>query len=127
MRLTEYITANFGQKAMALILAGILWFSVTMGQDGEAEYSAPTVFVNLPAGLAVKGAPENISFTITGPRYLLMGLGNDRLTARLDLKGAGEGPILLTGLDRSIQLRREIRITRIRPSTIELTLVKTGR
>jgi YbbR domain-containing protein len=125
MRLTDYITANFGQKALALMLAIILWFSVTMGQEGEVEYTVPVVPVNVSSGLKIEGAPENIELKIAGPRYLLMGLGKDRLTVRLDLKGAGEGPILLTGLDRSIQLRRELRVTRIRPSTIELNMVTT--
>jgi hypothetical protein len=127
MRLTDYITVNFGQKALALILAIILWFSVTMGQEGEAEYIVPVVPVNVPSGLKIDRVPKKIEFEITGPRYLLMRLGKDRLTVRLDLKGSGEGPILLTGLDRSIKLRRGLRVTRIHPSTIELNMVKTDK
>ena len=127
MRLTDYITFNFGQKALALILAIMLWFSVTMGQEGEAEYSLPVVPVNVPSGLKVEKMPENIEVKIAGPRYLLMGFGRERLTARLDLKGTGEGLILLTGLDRSIQLRRELRVIRIHPSSIELNMMKTDK
>ena len=127
MRLTDYIAANFRQKALALILAIMLWFSVTMSQEGEAEYTLPVVPVNVPSGLQVEKMPDDIEVKIAGPRYLLMGFGKERLTARLDLKRAGEGPILLTGLDRSIHLRRELRVVRIHPSSIELNMVKTDK
>jgi hypothetical protein len=125
MRLPGIFVENFELKALALVLAIILWFSVTMGQDGEAGFTVPVEIRNIPPGLTVSTVqPSVVELEVSGPKFLLMMIRKDRLAVMLDLKGAGEGPVTFANVDRNIQLRKELRIVRIYPSKIELGLVK---
>lgn len=125
MKLPGLFTENFELKALALVLATVLWFSVTMGQDGERGFTVPVETRNIPPGLAVSTVqPSVVELEISGPRFLLMTLRTDRLAIVLDLKGVGEGPVAFTNVERDIQLRKELRIVRVYPSKIDLTMVK---
>jgi len=128
MRLIDAVTENIGLKALALLLAVVLWFSVAMSQDGTAELTVPVLLKDMSPQLTVADTPPSaIKLEIAGPRIVLMKLGRERLTATLDLKGVGEGAVAFTNLDRTVRLESGLRVIRVQPSMLELTLVKSGK
>ncbi len=126
MNLKETFTRDPGLKALSLLLAVALWFFVTMRLDGEMHIKVPVELTNLPAQLTVADVPTPvIELDVAGPKIVLLGLSNKRLTALLDLQGAGEGPVSFTSLDRTVHLPSGLRILRVQPAQIEVKLVKT--
>ena len=125
MNVKEIFTNNAGLKALSLLLAAALWFSLTSRLDGEVRLKVPVVLKNLPAQLTVADTPPPlIELDVSGPKIVLLGLSKKRLTALLDLQGAGEGPVLFTSLDRTVHLPSGLRVIRVQPAQIELKLVK---
>ncbi len=128
MSWTDTFMENLGLKSLSLFLAVLLWLSVTMKQEGEATLTVPVVLQNIPSHLAVDGkTPATIEVEISGPRIDLIVPGKERLTAALDLKGAGEGPVAFTNMERTVHLRSGLRVVRVQPSTIEIKLVNKER
>ena len=125
MNVKEIFTNNAGLKALSLLLAAALWFSLTSRLDGEVRLKVPVVLKNLPAQLTVADTPPPlIELDVSGPKIVLLGLSKKRLTALLDLQGAGEGPVSFTSLDRTVHLPSGLRVIRVQPAQIELKLVK---
>ena len=125
MNVKEIFTNNAGLKALSLFLAAALWFSLTSRLDGEVRLKVPVVLKNLPAQLTVADTPPPlIELDVSGPKIVLLGLSKKRLTALLDLQGAGEGPVSFTSLDRTVHLPSGLRVIRVQPAQIELKLVK---
>jgi YbbR domain-containing protein len=125
MNFKDTIAENFELKVMSLFLAVVVWFSVTFRLEGVEIITVPITLGNIPAQLAVAGTPPSVlDLEISGPKFALMMVRNNRLTAMLDLKGAGEGTVSFTNLERTVQLRNGLRVLRVQPSTIEIHLVK---
>lgn len=125
MSLREMVTENLRLKALSLLLAALLWLSVTSGTEGEAGVTVPVRFRNIPPQLSVGNAtPIFVELRIAGPKLLLTRLKKERLAATLDLQGVGAGTVAFTRLESTIPLQNGLRITRINPAAIELELVK---
>lgn len=125
VRYFDSFPENLFLKVQALLLAVVIWGFITMAQERNEELTVPIVLANIPPRLKVAEAPTAaLHVTISGPRYILIGLGNTRLTAVLDLKDAGRGTVAFSNLDRYIHLREGLRAIRVQPSKIELTMVQ---
>jgi YbbR domain-containing protein len=121
----EGLTENFRLKALALLLAALLWLSVTAAKEGEVTVSVPVRIRNLAPLLALATkAPSSIELRIAGPKIRLLHLSKERLAADLDLQGVGEGGVAFADLARTVALPGGLRVTRVYPATIELKLVK---
>jgi len=114
-----------GVRLFALLLAGLLWLGVDLERPGEVQLQVPVVLEHLPAGLLLASSPPDLlEVTVSGPRILLFGpwlLGG---ACRLDLSGAQAGPASYSALDCSFGLDRELKVLRVRPAAIRLTLTK---
>ncbi len=125
MKLTGALTDNLALKGLALFLAAALWFSLTLSQEKVASIMVPVVVKNVPPMMTVTGTPPRfVECEISGPKIALMGMGGEQLSVTLDLTGAGEGSVSFANLDRTVRLRRGLRLVRVQPASIELRLVK---
>jgi hypothetical protein len=125
MSLTDTFKRNLGLKALSLLLAALLWFSLTFGHDEEVRLTVPVVLTNIPPQLSVAGRPPTaVELDVAGPKILLVNLTHERLTATLDFGGVGEGTVSFVNLDRTVRLRSGLRVTRVQPAALELKLVK---
>ncbi len=125
MSLKESLTQNFRLKALSLLLAALLWFSVTAGQEGIATLVVPVQLRNLSPQLRLaEDAPKMVELRVSGPKLLLWQLKKKRLTAVLDLQGVGEGRVAFTNLDMILSLQQGVHIIRLYPSIIDLKVVK---
>ncbi len=125
MSTRERVAENFGLKALSLLLALLLWLSVTAARDGEVAIMVPVRIRNLAPQLALATkAPSSIELRVAGPKIQLLHLAKERLAADLDLQGVEEGSVTFADVARTVALPGGLRVTRIYPSTIELKLVK---
>ncbi len=124
MSTRERVAENFGLKALSLLLALLLWLSVTAAKEGEVAVTVPVRISNLAPRLALSTkAPSSIELRIAGPKIRLLHLVKERLAASLDLQGVGEGSVTFADVARTVALPGGLRVTRVYPSTIELKLV----
>ncbi len=128
MSLREMVTHNLGLKIMSLFLATVLWLFVAVEKDSEISFSVPVEIVNLPAGLVfVNRPPSRIDVRVAGPKVLLMSLQWNLPKVYLDMKDAREGTTEFPGLEKTIRIREGVRVTRISPATVDVTLAREGK
>jgi hypothetical protein len=128
MSLMDTFKSNLGLKALSLLLAALLWFSLTFRHDEEVRLTVPVVLKNIPPQLAVAGSPPTaVELDVSGPKILLANLTKERLSATLDLGGVGEGTVSFANLDKTVRLRSGLRVIRVQPATLELKLVKADK
>jgi len=116
-----------GVRLLSLLLAALLWLGVTLERTGEVKLRVPVVLGDPPTGLRLASAPPgNLEVTVSGPRILLLGLPLRRVSCRLDLTGAGAGPNSFGAPDCNLGLDRELKLVRVQPATMRLTLANTS-
>jgi YbbR domain-containing protein len=127
MRLADIrssLTRNLGLRAVALLLAVVLWLFVNAGNpQAETSLKVPVQYVGLQPGLMITNFhPDSLELQISGPRTLLSLLNPERLTLRLDLRGIGPGRAHFDITPAEFPLPRQTAISRISPSEINLNI-----
>jgi hypothetical protein len=119
-RATDQITAV---RLLSLLLAVLLWLAVFLEHPGEVKLQVPVVLEHLPAGLLPASTPPGtLEVTVSGPRILLLGPRVRGASCGLDLSGAQAGAASYSALDGNFKLDRELKVVRVYPTTIRLTL-----
>ena len=127
MSLRKMLTHNLGLKIMSLFLAMVLWLFVAAEKDSEISLSVPVEIANIPAGLVVVSQPlSRIDVRFAGPKILIMSLQWNRPKVYLDMKDAHEGTTEFPGLERAIRICEGVRVTRVAPATVEVSLARAG-
>ena len=125
MSLQDKISKNLGLKALALLLAVVLWLFVTLEKGVEIDITVPVVLKNLSPGLMVAGRPPSrVDIRIAGSKIMLLRVRPDRIVVPLDLKGVNEGTVVFLALEKILRLPPGVRAIRVYPSTIELKLAR---
>jgi hypothetical protein len=123
-RATDQITAV---RLLSLLLAVLLWLGVFLEHPGEVTLQVPVVLEHLPAGLLLASNPPGmLDVTVSGPRILLLGPRVRGASCGLDLSGAQAGPASYSALDGNFKLDRELKVVRVYPAAIRLTLAKAA-
>jgi hypothetical protein len=114
-----------GVRWLSLLLAGLLWLGVTLERPGELKLQLPVTLEHLPPGLLVSSPPPAVlQATIAGPRILLFRQWLRGGGCALDLSEARAGSASYSALDGSFGLDQELKVVRVHPATIQLTLAK---
>ena len=125
MNLMQRLPKNSGLMLLSLGLSIVLWLFVNYDRDSETELTIPVHLTNIASGLVVANQPSaRLNVRVAGPRIQLMRMRPEGLVVFLDLKNIREGAVTFTELDKAVPVRREIRVTRVYPSAIEVTLKK---
>ena len=115
-----------GVRLLSLLLAALLWLGVALERTGEVKLRVPVVLGDPPIGLRLAAAPPGtLEVTVSGPRILLLGLRLRRVSCRLELAGAGAGPVNFGAPDCNLGLDRELKLVRVSPATLRLILANT--
>ncbi len=96
----ELIKRDIAYKAVAVLLAVLLWFYVTNLQNPTIEKSltgVPVSYYGLKEGLVIGDRPQNIEVRVKGPHSLINPLVSKDIKASVDLTQAkmGEGNFLV--------------------------------
>jgi hypothetical protein len=114
-----------GVRVLSLLLAGLLWLGVTLERPGELKLQVPVVPEGVPSGLQLAYPPPGaLQATLSGPRILLLRQWLCGAQCRLDLSGAQPGPASYGALDCDFGLDHELKVVRVHPQAIRLTLAK---
>jgi hypothetical protein len=123
-RATDQVTAV---RLLSLLLAGLLWLGVFLEHPGEEKLQVPVVLEHLPAGLVLVSTPPGmLEVTVSGPRILLLGPRVRGASCGIELSGAQAGPASYSALDANFKLDRELKVVRVNPAAIHLTLAKAA-
>ncbi|HEY7654551.1 MAG TPA: CdaR family protein [Methylomirabilota bacterium] len=117
------LTRHWELKLLALGVSMVLWAFVMTSEKSDLIITAPLELDGMPAGLEVMGdRPDSVEVQLHGLRGALLRLGNDRVKARLDLKGSTAGEVTLRVLPEQIMVPPGITVVRINPSRVRLVL-----
>ncbi len=112
-------------RLLSLLLAGLLWLGVTLEHPGEVRLLVPVVLEHLPAGLLLASPPPAVlEVTVAGPRILLLRPWLTGASCALDLSQATAGASSFSALDGRFGLDPELKVVRVSPAALRLTLVK---
>src|SRR6185436_6140872 len=122
--LREALRHNPGLKAISLLLAFFLWYSINVSErDAERVLELPIVVRKLPPDLIVVNAPDRaVTATLRGPRTILDGVDEQRGRIALDLLAAtpGEMRIELTPDMIRPELPRRLKLVRLEPQRLKM-------
>jgi YbbR domain-containing protein len=113
-------------KLFSLLLAVVLWFTVSGEERTETTINMTLELVNLHKNLmATNEVPPAIQVRVVGPRSIVNNLSQTRLTQTLDLNGYKSGRHSFSLGPNSFSLPRGVQVVRIQPNPISLTLATT--
>ena len=122
MNLKSILTTNIQMKLLSLLLAAMLWLFIALEAVGELEIPLSISYVNTPAGLGIKASqgvgPHMIR--IEGPKILLLRQKWKGVAIYIDLSGAKEGDMLLSGMESQVKLVQGVKLVRLPPLKVEL-------
>jgi YbbR domain-containing protein len=125
------LTRNPGLKAVSLLLAFFLWFSINVSErDAEGTLEVPLRVRALAAGMIVTRQPvKPIGVTVRGPRTILDGVDERRTRMTIDLSDVTPGD-LRKELDANMlkpELPRRLKVVRIEPPRINVRVERLAR
>ena len=116
-----------GVKLLSLLLAVLLWLSVVLEHAAEIKILVPVRPEHLPAGLSLVSPPaEKLQVTVSGPLILLCRLPFSDVSCGLDLTGAAAETASFTPRESSFRLDRELKVVRVFPTSVSLTLARVA-
>jgi YbbR domain-containing protein len=119
---------NIGLKVLALVLACLLWATVTRDQLVERSLRVPLEYQNIPEGLEIVGdPPAAVDLRVRGPSGALGRLQPGDVVAVIDLRGARPGQRLFHLLTDEVQVPFGIEVAQVSPSTVPVTFEPSGR
>lgn len=114
-------------KALAVVLAVMLWLSVSGESIVERGLEIPLQFENIPPGLEVVGdTPDAVSVRVRGVSSVIGRLDPGAVVARLDLSGEEPGRQLYDMFAGGIEVPSGVEVTSVVPATVTLMLERAG-
>lgn len=123
MNFPPIIANNFSLKLVSVVMASLFWLYVVAGRDSEKRLQVPVEIINLAANLTlVEKPPERLEVDLSGSRLALLTVRPESLRLLLDMSEVGEGTVLFTNLENGVRVGSGLRVTRVYPGRIELTV-----
>jgi uncharacterized protein (TIGR00159 family) len=122
---------QFKNQALELALAGLIslfciigiWASFSKGMETFAEYEVPIEFINPNQKMEiVSSSDSNVKLLISGARPLIQSIKPEQINVKLNLSQSIVGDSKLEITQNNIQLPPGIRLKKIVPSQLEITL-----
>jgi YbbR domain-containing protein len=114
---------NLGLKGIALVLAVALWWFVAGESKVQVGFVVPLEIRSIPPGLTITNKVERqVEIRLSGPPSLLGGLQQSDIIAAIDLSQAKAGKQVIPLTERSVRVPPGIKVQRLYPGTIEVSL-----
>lgn len=121
----KYVLRNARLKAMALVLAVMLWFSMTYLGESKMVFSVPVSFENLSKTSVLRDADSrDVLITLNGPVSILKNMRSRDIVAPLDLSRAKEGRQVLVIKKTDVSVPAGLKIESIKPDYIVVEIDK---
>jgi len=117
---------NMPLKLVSLALATLLWFVIAGEKTSEMGLSVPVELKNFPKDLELTGDAVNaVDVRLRASPSIIQSLGPQEVSAHVDLTGVREGEHIVNLTAESIRIPFGVKVVRINPSTLTLTLERT--
>ena len=114
---------DFSLKVLAVVIALLLWLSVTDERIIERGFEVPLEFENIPGTLRIGGEPPGVvRVRLRGPGDAVGGVAPDELVAVLDLSGRQPGRQAFDMLAGRLRTPPGVEVTSVVPETVDLIL-----
>lgn len=114
---------DFSLKALATVIAVLLWLSVTDERIIERGFEVPLEFENVPAALRIAGDPPGaVRVRLRGAADVVGGVEPDDLAAVLDLSAGRTGRQVFDMLAGRVRTPPGVEVTHVAPETVLLIL-----
>ena len=117
---------NLGLKAFALLLGGLLWYTVSGQQAERTVTGVPVVYRNKPEGLEITDQTKFVDIHVRGlDSQLRSALGRD-FEARVDLTGARAGAQTFVLRTDQVSAPPGLQVTLVDPGSVTVVLEVAG-
>ncbi len=112
-------------RLVSLGLAIVLWYFVGGEDIVNKNVMVPVEVINLPRDLVISNQyKKEIEVSVSGPRSLVMDIGNRGISRHIDLSQATPGTMVLENTNDVISVPRGVKVLRIQPRSVILSLDK---
>jgi YbbR domain-containing protein len=119
---------HLGLKTLAILLAALLWLTVSGEHVVERSLRVPLEFRNIPEALQIVGnAPDTVDVRLRGSSIALSRLQPGEIVAVLDLSTGRPGPRLFHIRADEVRAPFGVEVAQVVPSTVSLTLERSAR
>ena len=115
-------------KALALVLAAVLWFTVAGEHVVERSLRVPLEFRNIPDAMEIVGnAPDSVDVRVRGSSAVLSRIQPGEIMAVLDLSSARAGSRLFTIRADEVRAPFGVDVAQVVPATLSLEIEKSAK
>ena len=119
---------HLGLKTLAILLAALLWLTVSGEHIVERSLRVPLEFRNIPEALEIVGsAPDTVDVRLRGSSIVLSRLQPGEIVAVLDLSTGRAGSRLFHIRNDEVRAPFGVEVAQVVPSTLSLELEKSAR
>jgi len=119
---------HLGLKTLAILLAALLWLTVSGEHIVERSLRVPLEFRNIPEALEIVGsAPDTVDVRLRGSSIVLSRLQPGEIVAVLDLSTGRPGSRLFHIRNDEVRAPFGVEVAQVVPSTLSLELEKSAR
>ncbi len=112
-------------RIISLGLAIVLWYFVGGEDIVNKNVMVPVEVINLPRDLVISNQfKKEIEVSVTGPRSMVLDMGKGNVVRQIDLAKATPGTMVLENTNDVIQVPRGVKVLRIQPKSVILSLDK---
>jgi hypothetical protein len=112
-------------RFISLGLAIALWNFVGGEDIVNKNVMVPIEVINLPRDLVISNQfKKEIEVSVSGPRSLILDMGNRAISRQVDLSRATPGTMVLENTNDVISVPRGVKVMRIQPKSVILSLDK---
>ncbi|MBI2680168.1 MAG: YbbR-like domain-containing protein [Candidatus Solibacter usitatus] len=123
--MTGWFTQNLGWKLGSLVIATLLWISVSNEPELSTFQSVPVEYKQMPEDMEIgSSVDETVRLELRGPSGRLRDLRDAKLAVVLDFSGVSKAGDRTFAIDeRNVSLPRGIRLVRAIPGRLQFHLV----
>ncbi len=112
-------------RLISLGVAIILWNFVGGEDIVNKNVMVPVEVINLPRDLVISNQfKKEIEVSVSGPRSLVLDMGNRAISRQIDLAKATPGTMVFENTNDVINVPRGVKVSRIQPKSVILSLDK---
>jgi YbbR domain-containing protein len=124
--LKEFLTRNWFAKLFSLVLATMLWITISSEANSEIGIVIPLEYKNIPSRLEVTGDTTNtVEVRLRGAATLIREISPQDISATVDLGGLRPGEKIVQLSQQNVRAPFGIEVVRVNPAQVRLNLERT--
>jgi YbbR domain-containing protein len=124
--LKNFLTHHWFAKLFSMVLATMLWITISSEANSEIGIVVPLEYRNVPAQLEITGDTTNtVEVRLRGPAALIKEVSLKNISAIVDLSKLPEGEKIVQLTQHNMRVPFGIEVVRVNPAQIRLNLEVT--